>query len=97
MSVFASIAARTTVVAAGETDFAIESGESIIVYAITAQGTSAGLVVAEEYGGTTVKAEVRVAANGYENQHIAFRADNGLQVTTPVGVKAIVYHSSGGV
>ena len=91
-----NIAPRTTHVAAGQTDSAIASGATITVFGILVEGTSAGQVVVELFGTSTVKMLITVAANDSETMNIPFVADAGIQVTTPSGVTCTVFHSNAG-
>lgn len=86
------IAPILTYVAAGSTASSIQSGSTITVYGILIEGTSAGQVTFLDKDGTTLFT-MSVAANSSEDLGTAFRADNGLAVTTPSGVTATIFHS----
>ena len=89
-----NIAPRSTHVAASQTDSAIGSGGTLTVYGILVEGTSAGQVIVELYNTSTVKCLISVAANTSHTMNIPFVADAGIQVTTPAGVTATVFHSN---
>jgi hypothetical protein len=89
-------AAKYTHITASLTDQSIESDESITVFGIQVSGTSAGEVIVEEADGSTVITRISVVANGSNTFDVCFLAQNGVNITTPAGVTATVFHSQGG-
>ena len=90
------IAPNWTRVAASQTDSAIASEASIIVFAILCSFTSAGIVTIEEGDGSTVIMTIDGAAATTFTFEMPFLATRGLNVTTPAGVAVTVFHSNGG-
>lgn len=89
-----------TRVAAGQTDVAIESEQTITLYTVCAANTnsSAETVTLEEADGTTVIQTLQVPANStvvltWPNGQLFHR---GLNVTTGATTSCTVYHSHGG-
>ncbi len=91
------IAAVTTHVAASATDTAVQGGDSIIVYGVVVEGTAAavGQVRLEDSAGVLLML-LSVGAEGSVIMDIPFRADAGLQVTTPALITCTVLHSQSG-
>jgi len=89
-----------TRVAAGQTDAAIESEQTITVYMVCAANTntSAETVTLEEADGSTVIQTIQVPANStvvitWPNGQLFHR---GLNITTGATTSATCYHSHGG-
>lgn len=89
-----TVAPNYTHVAAGATDSLIVGGSTCTVFGISVEGTSAGRVLIEEAGTTTVIMALDVVANGSSPWVIPFVAKAGLQVTTPAGITCTVFHSN---
>lgn len=89
-----NIAANYTHVPASQTDSAIVGGSSCTVFGISIEGTSAGRVLVEEFGTTTVILALDVVVNDANVFNIPFVAPRGLQITTPAGVTCTVFHSN---
>lgn len=94
------VGSNYTRVAAGQTDSAIESEQSITVYGIVATnaGASTAAVLIEEADGSTVVQTIQVPAGDtvpimFPNGQLF---DNGMNVTTPADTTCTVYHSHGG-
>lgn len=90
------VAPRYTHVAASTTDGQIESEETVIVHAIVAQFTSAGIIRVEERDGSTVIMLIEGAANTTFSYEQPFLAPRGVNITTPSGTTCTVFHSAGG-
>lgn len=84
-----------TRVAASQTDSAIASEASIVVFAVVVAFTSAGIVTLEEGDGSTVIMTIDGAAATTFTFETPFLATRGLNVTTPSGVVCTVFHSNG--
>lgn len=92
---FAAVAAKRTHCPA-DTTTTIEDGNSVVAYGIYAEGTAAGQVVVNEGDDATLIGNISVQQDDTTGWHTPFRADNGLVITTPVNVTAIVFHSHTG-
>lgn len=91
-----NVAPNSTRVAASQTDSAIASEGSIIVFAILCSFTSAGIVTIEEGDGTTAIMTIDGAAASTFTFETPFLATRGVNVTTPAGVAVTVFHSNAG-
>lgn len=89
-----------TRVAAGQTDAAIESEQTITVYGIVATnaGAATAAILIEESDGSTLIQTIQVPAG--DSVPVMFANgqlfDNGMNVTTPADCTCTVYHSHGG-
>ena len=89
--------ARRTFVPASSTDFLIAGGEPIIITAIVCTSTSGSSTVTFEKAGTAdLETVVVVGTTGSIVLDFKWIADFGLQVTTPAGSTATIWHSHAG-
>lgn len=86
-------APKSTHVVASSTDSLIAGGSTIKVLGIVVEGTSAGQVIVEAANTSTVILKISTPANDSVIMNIPFVADAGIQITTPSGVTATVFHT----
>lgn len=90
------VAPNWTRVAASQTDSAVVSEGSVVVFGIVCAFTSAGIVIVEEGDGSTVIMTIDGTAGTTVTIQTPFLATRGVNITTPSGVVCTVFHSNAG-